>query len=202
MQTKRLGRTELPAAHRGHRHGFCRNPHTEPDSRRICWRAQPQVDPRTGHADTWLRRLMPAALFLIPPRFMAAVSAKRLIGEALLQRPAGQRPNRHLAPKLVEPTTDYDFSFDGVQSAASSPAWSAWALERHAISSTSMTPWGSQWTSCSSPMQGALGALRHLQQQGLSSDHIGTASNDPATNLGLHQNGRIRLPRSSPIPGV
>lgn len=112
--------------------------------------------------------------------------SESMLGEALRQRPEA-KGKIAISTKAGRSHEGYDFSFDGIVRSVHS------SLERLGLDCVDIVY---IHDAMGQPMErvladdGALGALRHLQKHGLFS-HIGTASNDPPTNLGYIKTGEF-----------
>ncbi len=112
--------------------------------------------------------------------------SETMLGEALRQRPAAKGAIT-ITTKAGRSHDGYDFSFEGIVRSVHS------SLERLGLDRVDIVY---IHDAMGQPMErvlaadGALGALRHLQKQGLFS-YIGTASNDPPTNLGYIKTGEF-----------
>ena len=112
--------------------------------------------------------------------------SEAMIGAALRRRPAA-RDKITISTKAGRSHAGYDFSFDAVQRSVHD------SLERMGLERVDIVY---IHDAMGQPMErvladdGALGALRHLQAQGLLR-FIGTASNDPVTNLRYIKTGEF-----------
>ena len=116
--------------------------------------------------------------------------SESMIGEALRQR-ADIRGDIIVTTKAGRSYEGFDFSYDGILRCVEG------SLERLGMDRLEIVyihdPMDYPMDEVLSA-RGALGALRHLQDQGVI-DFIGTAANDPPTNLPYIQNRRVRLRR-------
>lgn len=112
--------------------------------------------------------------------------SEAMLGEALRQRPE-VRGKITISTKAGRSHEGYDFSFDGIVRSVHG------SLERLGLDRVDIVY---IHDAMGQPMErvladdGALGALRHLQQQGLF-EYIGAASNDPPTNLRYIKTGEF-----------
>ena len=112
--------------------------------------------------------------------------SETMIGEALRQRPSA-KDRITVTTKAGRSRMGYDFSFDGILRSVEQ------SLERMGLE---RLPIVYVHDAMGQPMaevlsdRGALGALRQLQSQGII-DHIGTACNNPPTNLEYIKTGEF-----------
>ena len=110
--------------------------------------------------------------------------SETLIGEALRRRPEA-KDRLIISTKAGRRHDGYDYSFDGIVRSVHD------SLERMGLERVEIVY---IHDAMGQPMEevladeGALGALRHLQKQGVLR-HIGTAANDPPTNFEIYQDG-------------
>ena len=184
MQTKRLGRTELQLPIVGIGTAFVGIP-TQNQTVGEYDGAPSQVDRELGVA-TLVAAIDAGCSFFDTAALYGRSLSESLLGEALRQRPAA-KDRLIITTKAGRSHDGYDFSFGGLQRSVYA------SLERMGLQ---RLPVVYIHDAMGQPMdfvlsqQGALGALRHLQQQGII-EHIGTASNDPATNLGYIKTGEF-----------
>lgn len=184
MQTKRLGRTELQLPIVGIGTAFIGIP-TQNKTVPEYADAPSQVDQELG-VQTLVAAIDAGCTFFDTAALYGRSLSETLIGEALRQRPAAK-------DRLVI-TTKAGRTHDGCDFSSDAVVRSVYAsLERMGLQ---RLPVVYIHDAMDQPMdfvlsqQGALGALRRLQGQGVI-NHIGTASNDPATNLGYIQTGEF-----------
>lgn len=112
--------------------------------------------------------------------------SEAMIGEALRRRPAAKDAIT-VTTKAGRSHLGYDFSFDGILRSVER------SLERMGLERLEIVyvhdAMGQPMSAVMSD-RGALGALRHLQKQGVV-QHIGTASNNPPTNLEYVKTGEF-----------
>ena len=184
MQTKRLGRTEMQLPVVGIGTAFIGIP-TQNQTVGEYDGAPSQVDQELGVA-TLVAAIDAGCTFFDTAALYGRSLSESLLGEALRQRPSA-KDRLVITTKAGRTHDSYDFSFAGVQRSVYA------SLERMGLQ---RLPIVYIHDAMGQPIdfvlsqQGALGALRDLQNQGLI-DHIGTASNDPATNLGYIQTGEF-----------
>ena len=184
MRTKRLGRTEVQLPIVGIGTAFIGIP-TQNKTVPEYADAPSQVDQELGVA-TLVAAIDAGCAFFDTAALYGRSLSESLIGEALRQRPAAK-------DRLVI-TTKAGRTHDGCDFSSDAVVRSVYAsLERMGLQRLSVVY---IHDAMDQPMdfvlsqQGALGALRRLQGQGVI-NHIGTASNDPATNLGYIKTGEF-----------
>lgn len=184
MRTKRLGRTEVQLPIVGIGTAFIGIP-TQNKTVPEYADAPSQVDQELGVA-TLVAAIDAGCAFFDTAALYGRSLSESLIGEALRQRPAAK-------DRLVI-TTKAGRTHDGCDFSSDAVVRSVYAsLERMGLQRLSVVY---IHDAMDQPMdfvlsqQGALGGLRRLQGQGVI-DHIGTASNDPATNLGYIKTGEF-----------
>lgn len=184
MRTKRLGRTELQLPIVGIGTAFIGIP-TQNQTVGEYDGAPSQVDPELG-VQTLVAAIDAGCTFFDTAALYGRSLSESLIGEALRQRPA-VKDQIIITTKAGRTHDGYDFSFDGVQRSVYA------SLERMGLGRLPIVyihDAMGQPRDFVLSQQGALGALRSLQQQGVI-NHIGSASNDPATNLGYIKTGEF-----------
>ena len=184
MRTKRLGRTELRAPVVGLGTAFTGIPTSEQTVTDYIAGPNP-VDIDLGMS-TLLAALDAGYTFIDTAVLYGRTLSESMIGEALRQRP-------HLKDDILVTTKagrsfdGYDYSYDAILRQVFE------SLERLGLDRLEIVYIHDPMDI---PMQdvladrGALGALRHLQDQGII-NHIGTAANDPATNLPYIETGEF-----------
>ncbi|MCY3780321.1 MAG: aldo/keto reductase [Chloroflexi bacterium] len=184
MRTKRFGRTELQLPIVGIGTAFTGIP-TQNETVSESEDAPNPVDFELG-VETLVAAIDAGCAFFDTAVLYNRSVSETMIGEALRRRPKA-RDKITISTKAGRSHEGYDFSFDAnVRSVHDS-------LERMGLESIDIVY---VHDAMGQPMErvladdGALGALRHLQAQGLLR-HIGTASNDPATNLGYIKTGEF-----------
>ncbi len=184
MQTKRLGRTELQLPIVGIGTAFIGIP-TQNKTVPEYADAPSQVDQELGVA-TLVAAIDAGCTFFDTAALYGRSLSESLIGEALCQRPAA-KDRLVITTKAGRTHDGCDFSSDAVVRSVYD------SLERMGLQRLSVVY---IHDAMDQPMdfvlsqQGALGGLRKLQGQGVI-EHIGTASNDPATNLGYIKTGEF-----------
>jgi D-threo-aldose 1-dehydrogenase len=184
MQTRILGRTgiEIPAVGLGT--AFLGIPTV--NQMRLEFREGPtQVDEALG-LQTMLAALDAGWRFFDTAALYGRTRSEALIGAALRQRPA-VAPHCLITTKTGRQYEGQDYSFDGIIRQVHA------SLERLGLD---YLPVVYIHDAMGWPMDkvlakdGALGALRHLQKQGVIG-FIGTAANDPATNIPYIETGEF-----------
>ncbi|MCY3714992.1 MAG: aldo/keto reductase [Chloroflexi bacterium] len=184
MQHKRLGRTELQLPILGIGTAFVGIP-TQNQTVGEYAGAPSQVDQELGLA-TLLAAIDSGCAFFDTAALYGRGLSESLLGEALRQRPAA-KDRLIITTKAGSSHAGYDFSYAGVQGSVYA------SLERMGLQ---RLPVVYIHDAMGKPMdfvlsqRGALGALRDLQRQGII-DHIGTAANDPSTNLAYIKTGEF-----------
>lgn len=184
MRTKRFGRTELQLPIVGIGTAFTGIP-TQNETVGEYENAPSKVDEDLGVATLVAAIDKGCAFFDTAVLYGRSVSEK-MIGEALRQRPEA-RERIKISTKAGRSHEGYDYSFDAIVRSVHD------SLERMGLERVDIVY---VHDAMGQPMErvladdGALGALRHLQSQGLLK-HIGTASNDPATNLEYIRTGEF-----------
>ena len=184
MRTKRLGRTEIQLPIVGIGTAFIGIP-TQNKTVGEYEGAPSQVDHELG-IETMLAAVDAGGAFFDTAALYGRSESESIIGDALKLRPDAI-DRLIISTKAGRRHDGYDFSFDGVQASVHA------SLERMGLQRLRIVyihdAMGQPMDFVLSP-RGALGALRNLQRQGII-DHIGTASNDPATNLEYIKTGEF-----------
>ncbi len=184
MRTKRLGRTALQLPIVGIGTAFTGIP-TQNETVGEYEGAPSKVDQELGVA-TLVAAIDAGCAFFDTAALYGRSVSETMIGEALRQRPDA-RGKITISTKAGRSHEGYDYSFDAVARSVQG------SLERMGLDSVDIVY---IHDAMGQPMErvladdGALGALRHLQGQGLLR-YIGTASNDPATNLEYIKTGEF-----------
>ena len=184
MRRKRLGRTGLQLPIVGIGTAFTGIP-TQNETVSEYEGAPSKVDQELGVA-TLVAAIDAGCTFFDTAALYGRSVSETMIGEALRQRPEA-KDGITISTKAGRFHEGYDFSFDGVVRSVHG------SLERMGLDSVDIVY---IHDAMGQPMarvladDGALGALRHLQGQGLLR-FIGTASNDPATNLEYIKTGEF-----------
>ena len=184
LLTKRLGRTEIQLPIVGIGTAFIGIP-TQNKTVSEYDGAPSQVDRQLG-VETMLAAIDAGGIFFDTAALYGRSESESIIGDALRLRP-NAKDRLIISTKAGRWHDGYDFSFDGVQASVYA------SLERMGLQ---RLPIVYIHDAMGQPMdfvlsrEGALGALRDLQRQGII-DHIGTASNDPATNLDYIKTGEF-----------
>ncbi len=184
MRMKRLGRTELQLPIVGIGTAFTGIP-TQNETVSEYEGAPSRVDRELG-VETLTAAIDAGCRFFDTAALYGRSLSESMIGEALRQRP-GAADSVTITTKAGRSHDGYDFGFDGVLRSVHD------SLERMGLE---RLPIVYIHDAMDQPLErvmaddGALGALRHLQRQGLIG-HIGTASNDPATNLRYIETGEF-----------
>ncbi len=184
MRKKRLGRTGLQLPIVGMGTAFVGIP-TQNQTVSEYEGAPSPVDRELG-VETLVAAIDAGCNFFDTAVLYGRSQSETMIGEALRQRPSA-KDNITISTKAGRSHAGYDFSFDGIVRSVHG------SLERLGLERVDIVY---IHDAMGQPMErvlaadGALGALRHLQQQGLFS-YIGAASNDPVTNLGYIKTGEF-----------
>ena len=184
MRTKRLGRTGLQLPIVGIGTAFVGIP-TQNQTVGEYEGAPSPIDRELG-VETLVTAIDAGCTFFDTAALYGRSFSEAMIGEALRQRPEA-KDKIIITTKAGRSHAGYDYSFDGIARSVHG------SLERLGLDRVDIVY---IHDAMGQPMErvladdGALGALRHLQRQGLFS-HIGTASNDPPTNLGYIKTGEF-----------
>ena len=184
MRTKRLGRTELQLPIVGIGTAFVGIP-TQNATVGEYEGAPSRVDQALG-VETLVAAIDAGCTFFDTAVLYGRSISETMIGEALRQRPDA-KAKLTISTKAGRSHDGYDFSFEGIIRSVSG------SLERMGLDSVDIVY---IHDAMGQPMEavladdGALGALRHLQKQGVLK-HIGTAANDPPTNLAYLKTGEF-----------
>ena len=184
MRTKRLGRTGLQLPIVGIGTAFVGIP-TQNQTVSEYEGAPSPIDRELG-VETLVTAIDAGCAFFDTAALYGRSFSEAMIGEALRQRPDA-KGKITISTKAGRSHEGYDFSFDGIVRSVHG------SLERLGLDRVDIVY---IHDAMEQPMErvladdGALGALRHLQKQGLFS-YIGTASNDPPTNLGYIKTGEF-----------
>ena len=184
MRTKRLGRTGLQLPIVGIGTGFVGIP-TQNQTVGEYEGAPSPIDRELG-VETLVAAIDAGCTFFDTAVLYGRGFSEAMIGEALRQRPEA-KSKIVVSTKAGRSHAGYDFSFDGILRSVHG------SLDRLGLDRVDIVY---IHDAMGQPMErvlagdGALGALRHLQQLGLFS-YIGTASNDPPTNLGYIRTGEF-----------
>ena len=184
MRKKRLGRTELQVPIVGIGTAFVGVPtqndavvEVDVDGRRL--------DLELG-VEALVRAIDAGCAFIDTAVLYGRSMSETMIGEALRRRPAA-RDSVTITTKAGRSHQGYDFSFDGILRSV------AGSLERMGLDRLKIVyihdAMGQPMADVLSD-RGALGALRHLQSQGII-EHIGAACNNPPTNLEYIRTGEF-----------
>lgn len=184
MRTKRLGRTELQAPVVGIGTAFLGVP-TQND-------AVVEVDVEGRRLDmelgvqTLVRAIDAGCAFIDTAVLYGRSMSETMIGEALRQR-SSAKDSVIITTKAGRSHLGYDFSYDGILRSVEG------SLERMGLDRLPIVyihdAMGQPIDDVLSE-RGALGALRHLQRQGII-NHIGVACNNPPTNLEYIRTGEF-----------
>ena len=176
LKHKRLGRTELLLPIVGLGTAFTGIP-TQRQTLQEYLQGGNQVDEELG-VRTLVDALDIGYRFIDTAALYGRTISETMIGEALRQRPH-LRDDVIVTTKAGRTYEGFDFSYDGILSSVYA------SLERMGLDRLELVyihdPMGYPMEDVLSD-RGALGALRHLQDQGVIK-FIGTAANDPPTNL-------------------
>ncbi len=184
MRTKRLGRTGLQLPIVGIGTAFVGIP-TQNQTVGEYEGAPSPIDRELG-VETLVTAIDAGCTYFDTAALYGRSFSEAMIGEALRQRPEA-KDKIIITTKAGRSHAGYDYSFDGIARSVHG------SLERLGLDRVDIVY---IHDAMGQPMErvladdGALGALRHLQRQGLFS-HIGTASNDPRTNLGYIKTGEF-----------
>lgn len=184
MRAKRLGRTDLQLPIVGIGTAFVGIP-TQNQTVSEYEGAPSPIDRELG-VETLVAAIDAGCRFFDTAVLYGRSYSEAMIGEALRQRPEA-KGEITITTKAGRSHEGYDFSFDAIVRSVHG------SLERLGLDRVDIVY---IHDAMEQPMErvladdGALGALRHLQGQGLFS-HIGTASNDPATNLEYVKTGEF-----------
>jgi len=184
MRKKRLGRTELELPIVGIGTAFTGIP-SQNKTVGEYEGAPSQVDRELGVA-ALVAALDAGGTFFDTAVLYGRSLSEAMLGEALRQRPA-LKDSIIISTKAGRSFDGYDYSFDGILRSVHS------SLERLGLERVDIVH---IHDAMDQPMDailsegGALGALRHLQKQGLLK-HIGTAANDPPTNQAYIETGEF-----------
>ncbi len=184
MRAKRLGRTDLQLPIVGIGTAFVGIP-TQNQTVSEYEGAPSPIDRELG-VETLVAAIDAGCRFFDTAVLYGRSYSEAMIGEALRQRPEA-KGEITITTKAGRSHEGYDFSFDAIVRSVHG------SLERLGLDRVDIVY---IHDAMEQPMErvladdGALGALRHLQGQGLFS-HIGTASNDPATNLAYIKTGEF-----------
>ena len=184
MRRKRLGRTEIDLPIVGIGTAFVGIP-TQNKTVPEYEDAPSQVDFELG-VETLVAAIDAGCAFFDTAALYGRSLSESLIGAALRERPEA-KDSLVISTKAGRTHDGYDFSRDAVIRGVEA------SLERLGLDRLRIVY---IHDAMDQPMDyvlsdaGALGGLRHLQAQGVI-DHIGTASNDPPTNLGYIRTGEF-----------
>ncbi len=184
MRRKRLGRTELQLPIVGIGTAFTGIP-SQNKTVGEYEGAPSQVDEALG-IETLVAAIDAGCAFFDTAVLYGRGVSEKMLGEALRQRPAA-KANTIISTKAGRSHEGYDYSFDGILCSVEG------SLERLGLDRLEIVY---IHDAMGQPMadvlaaDGALGALRHLQRQGVIK-HIGTAANDPPTNLAYIKTGEF-----------
>lgn len=184
MRAKRLGRTELQVPVVGIGTAFVGVP-TQNDAVVEVDVEGRRIDRELG-VQALVRAIDAGCEFIDTAVLYGRSMSETMIGEALRRRPSA-RDSVIITTKAGRSHLGYDFSFDGILRSVEG------SLERMGLD---RLPIVYIHDAMGQPMdevlseRGALGALRHLQSQGII-EHIGTACNNPPTNLAYIRTGEF-----------
>ena len=184
IPTKRFGRTELQLPIVGIGTAFVGIP-TQNETVSEYEGAPSKVDRELG-VETLVVAIDAGCAFFDTAVLYGRSLSESIIGEALRQRP-GAKETVTISTKAGRSHEGYDYSYDAIVRSVHD------SLERMGLERVDIVY---IHDAMGQPMErvlaadGALGALRHLQDQRLLR-HIGTASNDPATNLSYIKTGEF-----------
>ncbi len=184
MQHKRLGRTGLMLPIVGIGTGFTGIPTPEQTIGEYLL-GENQVDRELG-VETLLAALDAGCRFIDTAALYGRTVSEQMIGEALRQRPQ-LKADIVITTKAGRLHEGHDYSYDGILKSviASLERMGLYNLEIVYIHDAMGYPMEEVMSE-----RGALGALRHLQDQGIIK-FIGTAANEPATNLRYIKTGEF-----------
>ena len=184
MKRKRLGRTELMLPVIGLGTAFTGIP-TQHQTLSEYLQGGNQVDEELG-VKTLVDALDAGYRFIDTAALYGRATSEVMIGKALRQRPQ-LRDEVIVTTKAGRTYEGFDFSFDGILKSVYA------SLERMGLDRMELVyihdPMDFPMEDILSD-RGALGALRHLQDQGVIR-FVGTAANDPATNLPYISSGEF-----------
>lgn len=184
MRTKRLGRTGLQLPIVGIGTAFVGIP-TQNETVGEYEGAPSRVDQELG-VETLIAAIDAGCAFFDTAVLYGRSLSETMIGEALRQRPSA-KDKITISTKAGRSHEGYDYSFDAIVKSVHN------SLERLGVDRVDIVY---IHDAMDQPMaqvladDGALGALRKLQDQGLIK-HIGTAANDPPTNLAYIKTGEF-----------
>ncbi len=184
MRRKRFGRTELQLPIVGIGTAFTGIP-TQNETVSEYEGAPSKVDQELG-VETLVAAIDAGCTFFDTAVLYGRSISETMIGEALRQRPEA-KDRITISTKAGRSHEGYDYSFGAILRSVHN------SLKRMSLERVDIVY---IHDAMGQPMErvladdGALGALRHLQAQGLLR-HIGTASNDPATNLRYIKTGEF-----------
>lgn len=184
MRTKRLGRTELQLPVVGIGTAFVGVP-TQNDTVVEVDDDRRRLDEELG-VQTLVMAIDAGCKFIDTAVLYGRSKSEAMIGEALRRRPSA-KDNVIITTKAGRSHLGYDYSFDAILRSVEG------SLERMGLDSLEIVyihdAMGQPMDEVLSE-RGALGALRHLQSQGIIK-HIGTAANNPPTNLEYIKTGEF-----------
>ena len=184
MRSKRLGRTELQLPVVGIGTAFVGVP-TQNDTVVEVDDEGRRLDEELG-VQTLVKAIDAGCAFFDTAVLYGRSMSETMIGEALRRRPAA-RDRVTITTKAGRSHLGYDFSFDAILRSVDE------SLERMGLDRLEIVyihdAMGQPMDEVLSD-RGALGALRHLQSQGVI-NHIGTACNNPPTNLEYIKTGEF-----------
>ncbi len=184
MRSKRLGRTDLRLPVVGLGTAFVGVP-TQNDTVVEVDDDRRRLDEELG-AETLVAAIDAGCEFFDTAALYGRGRSEAMIGEALRRRPAA-KDKITVTTKAGRSHLGYDFSYDGVLRSVEA------SLERMGLERLEIVyvhdAMGQPMDAALSD-RGALGALRRLQSQGVI-NHIGTASNNPPTNLEYIKTGEF-----------
>lgn len=184
MRRKRLGRTELQLPIVGIGTAFTGIP-TQNKTVSEYEGAPSNVDRALG-VETLVAAIDAGCAYFDTAALYGRSVSESMLGEALRLRPDSKQKIA-ISTKAGRSHEGYDYSFDGIVRSVHD------SLERMGLERVDIVY---IHDAMGQPLErvlaadGALGGLRHLQSQGLLR-HIGTASNDPATNLEYIRTGEF-----------
>ncbi len=184
MRSKRLGRTEMQVPIVGIGTAFLGVP-TQNDAVVEVDVEGRRLDEELG-ARTLVRAIDAGCAFIDTAVLYGRSLSETMIGEALRQRPAA-KDKVIITTKAGRSHLGYDFSYDGILRSVEG------SLERMGLDRLKIVyihdAMGQPIDEVLSE-RGALGALRHLQSQGVI-EHVGAACNNPPTNLEYIRTGEF-----------
>ncbi len=184
MRRKRLGRTELQLPIVGIGTAFTGIP-TQNKTVGEYEGAPSQVDEALG-VETLVAAIDAGCGFFDTAALYGRSVSESMIGEALRQRPAAKE-SLIISTKAGRSFQGYDYSYDGIMRSVEG------SLTRLGLARLDIVYIHDAMGQPMVPVlaaDGALGALRQLQSQGVIK-HIGTAANDPPTNLAYIKTGEF-----------